>query len=135
MQHTLDDAVGSSAPAVAAMTDPAAAGATEGGRTGLRDRWTQPALRLLGVATVVMLAGLIVVWVMAWTCSDPANLLKTIPEATHFEMREVPSGDPKARGFDGRLVDARDRLALPAFVRTPVHNALYKVAESAKRLI
>lgn len=98
-----------------------------GADAGFRDRWTSPALQLLGVGTVVLLTTLVALWALVWTFSDSEHLLKTIPAATRFEMREVPPADRLARGFDGRVVQTRERLALPAFVRTPVHDALYKV--------
>ncbi|PIM52400.1 hypothetical protein CS062_14700 [Roseateles chitinivorans] len=69
---------------------------------------------------------LLVALIAGWAASLPTGLLAAVPEVRRFELRELSLTDPEGRGDGGRLVDAQDRLALPAFVRSDGDRALHR---------
>ena len=82
----------------------------------------------LGAACAVLL---LIVLFAGWAASLPGGLLAAVPAVSRFELREVAPGDPDGRGPGGRLVEARERLALPAFIRTDgdqsLHRAVFEI--------
>ena len=79
----------------------------------------RPTLILLGILAV-LLSGL-------WAMERHGGLVTAVPEVTAFEMREVATDDPRALRMTGRLIESRDRLTLPAFVRADGGHTLHKV--------
>ena len=82
----------------------------------------------LGAACAVLL---LIVLFAGWAASLPGGLLAAVPAVSRFELREVAPGDPDGRGPGGRLVEARERLTLPAFIRTDgdqsLHRAVFEI--------
>lgn len=77
--------------------------------------------------TLVLLALIAAALLALWAMEHHHGLVTAVPEVRAFEMREVSPDDPRAMRMTGRLVESRDRLTLPAFIRSDGDRALHVV--------